>query len=340
MYRHDDNDGRGLYQLGDMTSPNPRPNLMYTWKGFESPTAGWRYSRETMTQLDAEGRIWYPDAKSKRPRLKRYLSEMDGPVVNSIWTDINPIGSQAKERLGYATQKPLALLERIIKASSDSGDLVFDPFCGCGTTVHAAQNSGRRWIGVDISGDAIDEIKDRMAGIGVYDGQDYDIREGSPDTVAEYNRLNPYEKQDWLIRRLGGLPNPRKSGDMGIDGDLTFHLGGASAETDKWGRLVFSVKTGRQRKPEHIRELIGTMRNEKAEMGALILDADPTPGMESAAQRAGRIKYQPRSDFPPKTYDKVQIFTAYEIIDGATLDCPPSMHDVRRYRELQPRMRI
>ena len=186
----------------------------------------------------------------------------------------------------------------------------------------------------------VDEIKDRLADMGVYDDADYDVIEGTPDTMAEYTRLNPFEKQDWLIRKLDGLPNPRKSGDRGIDGDMTFHAGGQDTESDVWGRLVFSVKTGKQRKPEHVRELIGTMKTEDAQMGVLILDADPTPGMEQAVRRGGRLDYQSRPDLPPKTYERVQIITAYEIIDGATIDRPPSMYDVRRYREAQMRMRI
>ena len=339
-YRYNDNDGRGIYRRDNITSPNPRPNMTYEWKGHQPPAYGWRYSRETMAELDADGRIWYPDAKSKRPQLKRYLSEMPGPLVNSIWTDISPINSQARERLGYATQKPLELLERIIAASSNPGDLVLDPFCGCGTTIEAAQRLGRAWIGVDISGDAVDEIKDRMAKLGVYDDEHYDLLEGTPDTVAEYKRLNPFEKQDWLIRKLDGLPNPRRSGDLGIDGDLTFHAGGQDAESDRWGKLIFSVKTGKQRKPEHVRELIGTMKAQDAVIGVLILDADPTLGMEQAAERAGRLEYQSRPDLPPKTYDCVQLITAYEIIDGAKIDRPPSMHDVRRYREAQMKMQI
>ncbi|MGI8603620.1 MAG: site-specific DNA-methyltransferase [Verrucomicrobiales bacterium] len=123
-YRYDDGDGRGSYRLDNMTSPNPRPNMMYEWKGHASPEKGWRYSKETMAQLDAEGRIWYPSSKDKRPQLKRYLAQGKGPVMGNLWTDINPINSQAQERLGYPTQKPVALLERIIKASSDEGDVV------------------------------------------------------------------------------------------------------------------------------------------------------------------------------------------------------------------------
>ena len=169
-------------------------------------------------------------------------------------SDIPPIGAHAKERRGYATQKPLALLERIVKASSNPGDLVLDPFCGCGTTVHAAQVLNRRWIGVDISGDAVDEIVDRLAEIGVHESQGhYGVHEGNPDTMAEYTRLNPFEKQEWLIRRLDGLPNPKKSGDRGVDGDMTFHMGADGQGNDMWGRLVFSVKTGKQRSPAHVR---------------------------------------------------------------------------------------
>ena len=129
-YRYNDNDGRGPYRLDNMTSPNPRPNMMYEWKGHASPPNGWRYARETMQKLDAEGRIWYPDSKSKRPQLRRYLNEMAGRIMDNIWTDISPINSQAAERLGYPTQKPLALLERIIQASSNLGDVVLDPCVG------------------------------------------------------------------------------------------------------------------------------------------------------------------------------------------------------------------
>ena len=161
-YRYDDGDSRGPYTLDNMTSPNPRPNMTYEWKGFAPPVKGWRYSLETMTKLDSEGRIWYPDKPGQRPRLKRYLNEMAGSVVDNVWTDIPPINSQAKERVGYPTQKPLALLERIIKASSNEGDVVLDPFCGCATACIAAENLGRRWIGIDISPKAVELVNVRL----------------------------------------------------------------------------------------------------------------------------------------------------------------------------------
>ncbi|MDE0234780.1 MAG: DNA methyltransferase [bacterium] len=286
--------------------------------------------------LDDAGLIHW--TRSGRPRLKRYLDGQPTQLVPNLWVDIPPAGKQ--ERRGYQTQKPLTLLERIVSASSHPDDVVFDPFCGCGTTIEAAERLGRRWIGVDISGDAVDEIKDRLEDMGVYSPEHYDIYEGSPDTMAEYQRLNPYEKQEWLVRRCGGLPNPRKSGDRGIDGDMNFHMGTDKNGDDIWGRLIFSVKTGKQRSPAHVRELRGTMRNERAQMGVLILDGDPTPGMEQAAASAGRFTYQPIENLPPKEYDKVQIITAYEIIDGARADHPPTMQDVKRYRQAQGRLRI
>lgn len=167
-YGNDDDDGKGPYSLSDMTSPNPRPNMMYEWLGFPFPPMGWRYQTETMQRLHDEGRIWYPTNAdgsynaTKRPRLKRYLNEMEGAVMGAIWTDIHPINSQAQERLGYPTQKPRALLERIIAASSNPGDVVLDPFCGCGTAVDAAQKLGRRWIGIDVTHLAIGLIEKRM----------------------------------------------------------------------------------------------------------------------------------------------------------------------------------
>jgi len=160
-YRFWDKDNR-RYMLDNMTSPKPRPNMMYEWKGHASPPFGWRYSQETMARLDAEGLIWYPDTKDKRPRLKRFLDEMSGVLMGNVWTDIDPINSRAAERLGYPTQKPEALLERIITASSNEGDVVLDPFCGCGTAIAVAQRLKRNWIGIDITHLAIGLIKSRL----------------------------------------------------------------------------------------------------------------------------------------------------------------------------------
>ena len=150
-YRYDDDDGKGPYRLDNMTSPNPRPNMMYEWKGYAHPPKGWRYSQETMARLDDEGRIWYPDSLRKRPQLKRYLNEMPGRILDNSWSDIPPINSQAKERTGYPTQKPVALAERIIKASTNPGDVVLDCFAGCAYVGVAAERLGRQWVACDLN---------------------------------------------------------------------------------------------------------------------------------------------------------------------------------------------
>jgi adenine-specific DNA-methyltransferase len=156
-----DPDGR-RYMLDNMTSPHPRPNMTYVWKGHEPPAMGWRYSKQTMAQLDAQGRIWYPDSKRKRPRLKRYLDESPGLPLSSVWTDIQPINSQAEEDTAYDTQKPEALLERIIAASSEPDSIVLDFFCGAGTTLAVAERLGRRWIGCDVGRFALHTSRKRL----------------------------------------------------------------------------------------------------------------------------------------------------------------------------------
>lgn len=188
-YFHSDEQGR-KFRLSDMTSPNPRPNMMYEWKGHVSPEKGWRYSRETMTRLDAEGKIWYPKDKNKRPQLIRYLDESQGRPLDSVWTDIYPVNPQANERVVYRTQKPEALLERIIKASSNEGDLVLDCFCGSGTTAAVAEKLGRRWITCDLGRFAIHTARKRLLSIS-----------GVKPFVVQ--NLGKYERQLWQAEEFG-----------------------------------------------------------------------------------------------------------------------------------------
>ena len=331
-YRNED--GKGRY----MTSPLQARSLSsggyeYEWRGIEDI---WKFPRHRLDELEANDEIHWPKKEGGTPRRKVYLRKDGGIPVQDVIVDI----TRKREPTDYPTKKPNALLERIIRSSTRPGDLVLDPFCGCGTAIESAHMLGRRWIGIDISGPAVDEIEDRLRKHGQYRDEHYDILEGSPETMGEYNRLTPYEKQDWLIRRLNGLPNPRKSGDRGVDGDMDIHLGVDENGRDSWGRVIFSVKTGRQRKPEHVRELLGTMDSERAQIGVLILDVEPTSKMEEAAQKARQLKYQQRADLPPKEYDRVQILTAYEIIEGAKIDCPPTMRAVKRFREAQTEMRV
>jgi len=204
------------YTLSDCTNPNKdRPNLKYEWHGVVKV---WRWTQERMQRLHDEGRLVY--TKSGAPRYKRYLDEMPGAVVTSIWDDIPFINSQASERLGYPTQKPLALLERTIRASSDEGQVILDAFCGCGTTLEAAAKLKRRWIGIDVSPTACRVMSERLeTRLGLREGEDFRIRD-MPKNEADLRRMPHFEFQNWAVIALGGIPNRIKSGDFGIDGKL------------------------------------------------------------------------------------------------------------------------
>jgi adenine-specific DNA-methyltransferase len=178
------------YQLGDLSSPNPRANLMYEWLGHKSPDYGWRYSIDTMRRLHSEGRIWYPKDKGKRPRLKRFVEDLPGVPLGDVWGDIHPVNSQAQQRLGYDTQKPEALLERIIRSSSNERSIVLDCFVGSGTTVAVAEKLKLRWVAVDIGRFAIHTTRKRLL----------DIPQCAPFVVANLGR---YERQVWQDATTG-----------------------------------------------------------------------------------------------------------------------------------------
>jgi site-specific DNA-methyltransferase (adenine-specific) len=256
--------------------------------------------------------------------------------IRDVW-NIPIINNNAKERLGYPTQKPVALLDRIMKASCPQGGIVLDPFCGCGTTIAGAIQNNLNWIGIDISYDAVDIMKDRIKNHLYFQGS-YTFIDGSPETKAEYDKLNAFAKQDWLITKLGGVPNRKHSGDDGVDGDLTIHLGIDDKGLDKWGRIIFSVKAHKKSSPDMLRDLLGTMVDKKADMGILILDTDPSDNMVSIAQRQGEIEYLFKKDLPPNIYYKVQIITSDEIIDAVSnkrppISIPPSLKEIKLFRD-------
>ena len=161
FFTHVDSDGR-MYQIDNLANPALRPNLIYEYKGYKPPANGWAISREKMEQWDKEGRLHFPENPEGRIRRKRYVDELKGMPIQNLWDDIEMISSQSSERLGYPTQKPAALLECIIQASSNEGDVVLDPFCGCGTTIAAAQKLNRQWIGIDITHLAVGLMKLRL----------------------------------------------------------------------------------------------------------------------------------------------------------------------------------
>lgn len=323
-YRY--NDGAGTYRLDNMTSPNPRPNMMYEWKGFPYPDKGWRYSKETMAKLDSEGRIWYPQKKdgtpdiTKRPQLKRYLEKMAGGVMGNVWTDISPINSQAQERLGYPTQKPLALLERILTASSKEGDTVLDPFCGCGTAIESAQRLNRKWIGIDVTHLAITLIRHRLLSA-FGDKIKFKVL-GEPVSLPDAEALaeqDAYQFQWWALGLVGARPvEQKKGGDKGIDGRLYFHdekIGG------KTKQIIISVKSGHTG-PDHLRDLRGVLDREKAEIGVLITLENPTKQMRTEAASAGFYKSAWGN------HPRLQILTIQDLLNGKKIDYPPEQGNV------------
>jgi adenine-specific DNA-methyltransferase len=240
-YAHVDSEGR-RYRLDNITSPNPRPNMKYVWRGHQAPALGWRYSKETMQRLHDEGRIWYPDSKDKRPQLIRYLDESPGQPTTSIWTDISPVNSQADERLNYDTQKPEAVLERIVKTSSNEGDLVLDCFVGSGTTAAVAEKLKRRWIACDLSRFAIHTTRKRLLGIpgvkpfavqnlGKYERQAWQVAEfpaNGEDRLGEQRqREAAYRK--FILELYHATPITGRSWLHGIKGGRMVHVGAVDA---------------------------------------------------------------------------------------------------------------
>ena len=207
FYRHVEEKTGRLYQLGDLTGPGEdrKGNPSYEVMGV---TRYWRYSREEMDRLIAEGRV-VQTSPGAVPRYKRYLDEMPGVPLQDVWTDIKPIGSRAKERLGYPTQKPQALLERIITSSSNPGDVVLDPFCGCGTAVAAAEKLGRNWMGIDVTHLAVALMKSRIkTAFNLLPGRDYQVV-GEPQDAGSARALweqDPFQFQFWAVSLL--KPNP------------------------------------------------------------------------------------------------------------------------------------
>lgn len=212
-------DNRGRYRLITLFPAGVRNGATgQPWRGIDPTAKGvhWRYPPTRLEELDAEGMIYWGSRGRGLPQLKRYLDESQGVPIQDLWTDLSPINSQARERLGYPTQKPEALLERIISASSNEGDTVLDPFCGCGTTVTVAERLHRRWIGIDISPTAVNIMRRRL--IKATNTRLDPPIIGLPETLVDLRALKPFEFQNWVIQKMYGTHSVRKSWDMGIDG--------------------------------------------------------------------------------------------------------------------------
>ena len=327
-FRFIDPDGR-RYAEQNLASPNPRPNLTYPYTAsngitYQPPPNGWKVEPKRMKQLDDEGRLHFPTKADGRLRLKSYLDEGEGVPAQDMWSDISAIGGTSPERLGYPTQKPLALLDRIIAASSNRGDVVLDPFCGCGTAVDSAQQLGRKWIGIDITYLAVDLIEKRLlhsygdAVAGTYDV--LGIPKDKAAALALFSK-SPFDFERWAVSLINGQPNQKQVGDKGIDGVARFPLGDPGQKKGGIGRILISVKGGKTVNPSMVRDLGGTVSTQKAEMGVLITNTPPTKMMLDEANHAGIYKH-PANDV---TYPRIQIITVTELLAGKKPNVPGTL---------------
>ena len=328
------------YQRGDLTAARPGGDTRYEWRvkrphdgewmsdldgEWESPLPGWEYkgvrpyrnrywafTQENLREFARAGRLEY--SRDGVPRYKRYLDEMPGVPLQDVWTDIPPIGSRARERLGYPTQKPEALLERVILSSSNEGGVVLDPFCGCGTAIAVAERLNRRWIGVDITHLAVSLMKHRLADSFGERLSPYDVV-GAPQDVASARALalasehdGRYQFEYWALGLVEARPahDRRRGADAGVDGYVNF----LDDDSGKVKRVIVQVKSGRVGRA-HIATLRGDMERQEAEMGLFITLEPPTAPMVRDALAAGF--YEPRH-FPGRRFPRVQIRTVEELL--------------------------
>ena len=329
-FRHMDGDGR-RYKLENLTAPRPNSTSgKFNWRGtLPGPTRGWGYNVEQLESWWHEGRIGTKsDGTPRTDGLKVYLDETQGKPLQNIWTDISRIPNTSSERMGYATQKPLALLERVIMASSQPGDLVFDPFCGCATTIEAAHRLGRRWIGIDIAIHAIKRVaKVRLQErLGLVEGTDFEIK-GMPRDMEGARDLWQHDKyhfQKWAVEQVDGFVTARKSGDGGVDGRLYF----AMPQEDAWERdplrsMVIEVKGGTNVGIDVVRNLRGILEREDAEMAGLIVLEEP--GNKKRASFGRELASAGDLNVHGTSYPRMQLLTVSEILDGRRFTTPSAV---------------
>lgn len=333
-YRFVDNDTGHLYRLSDMTGSGVRQGESGTaWRHFNPTSIGrhwaipsycdWKYHQlmgetldglslvDRLEALDRVGLVKWPDRAGGKPEHKRYLEDMPGVTLQDVWTDIDPINARAAERLGYPTQKPLALLDRITAASSNEGDVVLDPFCGCGTTIDSAIRLNRRWIGIDITYIAVDLIEKRLRHtfgdsiIGTY------VVSGIPRDIGGAQALferSPFDFERWAVSLIDAQPNAKQVGDKGIDGVVRFPVDNKGGI----GRVLVSVKGGKTVGPQFVRDLLGTVETQKAQMGVLITMVSPTRGVLDAVDHGGTYTLPVNG----QTFPRIQIITAPDLLKG------------------------
>ena len=329
FYRYKDEDGR-LYRLGDLKGAGVRGGSSgQPWRGVNPTETGSHWAipgralpddarvlstQEKLDMLDSMGRIYWPP-QGKVPAYKRYLDEMPGTPVDTIWDDLKNIQAHARERLGYPTQKPLNLLTRIVQQSSNPGELILDPFCGCGSSIAAAENLRRGWIGIDITYSAIAAIRERFQRDRLDVWDQIEIL-NTPRTQAEVDErllshdqsaLRPRKEfEKFCVASIGGLPNEKMGADGGVDGRIQLLLN---------KRANVSVKSGGVGVRD-VRDLGGTL-NDRNVGGVFVTRQQPTGPMRSYANTSGVVKLELMPPFP-----KLQILTLDEILTGNRPELP------------------
>jgi site-specific DNA-methyltransferase (adenine-specific) len=336
MYRYVEVGTERRYRLSDITAPRSRASAgqIYDWKGYVLPASRcWVYARERMEELEAQGRIIY--SKTGYPNYKRYLDENQGEKIPDVWTDINI--AAGSEILGYPTQKPIALLARIIAASSNPDDVVLDPFAGCGTCIAAAQQLGRHWIGIDITHLSIALQKYRLKdAFGLEPGKDYDVIGEPADTAsaAQLASEDRYQFQWWALSLVKAQPlggdagskTGKKGADKGIDGIITF----IDDATGKPKRVVVQVKSGHVNAAT-VRDLRGVVEREQAAIGVLLTLEPATQPMITEAAGAGFYQTQNWGRFP-----RVQILTVEGLLRGTQrLEMPAQTQTATTFKAAQ-----
>jgi site-specific DNA-methyltransferase (adenine-specific) len=319
FYVHRDADGR-RWNRSDVTGAGTRNGATgKPWRGIDVTAKGrhWFVPPAELDKLDAAGKIHWPSKTSGMPRLKLYADEQPGVPLQDVWSDIRPLHNLSTERLGYPTQKPLPLLERIVVASSNEGDLILDPFCGCGTAIHAAQKLGRKWIGIDITHLAIGLIRRRMQD--AFPGIEIKVV-GEPVDLpgaAELASRDPYQFQWWALDKVSAqsITDKKKGMDRGIDGIIPFLESNSERK-----RVIISVKAGNIG-PQHVRDLKGVLEREKEPIGVLLTLKPATREMKNEAAAAGTW----RSERWQKNYARVQLLSVADIFNGKGVAMPPAI---------------
>ncbi len=323
--------GTRRFNTGDLRSPNPRPNLTYDYKGYKPHQNGWAMSYEKMVELDTRGLLLFPANPEGRIMRKRYLDEQPGAVVGDVWTDISQIRGASAEKMGYPTQKPIALLERIINASSNPGDIVMDPFCGCGTAIVAAQKLGRQWLGIDVTPIATSLIQKRL--FDMFEARDVRLLsaaeknselararafrvEGLPtdeDGARKMFEADHKKFEMWAVGLVPAIPQEKKGADGGIDGLAYFDVG--AKELTKG---VVQVKGGKAGAPD-VQQLVGAMGKTGAALGFFVTLEKPTRPMLAEALSAG---YYKAATGVGRQVPAMQVRTIAELLDGHGFEFP------------------